>query len=169
MAILPYQPTTNGSLALTSLLNSRPKSTTACWTSTTRHLKLKALQTNLSSLQNTLFLSLTNLRNWRHPQIIIQTRSLRVNTLLFHSLQPSVEKLIIKLGQTCPLLCNRIPLFWSHINSFLYCYNYAASLDAQCILRPGCIIATVSIRASSAAPISPCRSSENRGLGFALA
>lgn len=57
------------------------------------------------------FLSLIHLEEWHHPQTIIQSKNLRANTLLSHSFQPSVDKLIIKLGQICPLLSTWIPLF----------------------------------------------------------
>lgn len=113
---------TNGSLVLTSHLNLRPKFIIGCWTSSTRHLKFKAAKNKISiSLQNILFLSLIRLEEWHHPQTMIQSKDFRVNTLLFHSFQPSIDKLIN--GQISPLF----PSFQSHIISFLDCHGHTAS------------------------------------------
>ena len=113
---------TGGSLVLTSHPNFRPKFIIGCWTSSTRHLKFKAVKNKISiSLKNILFLSLIPLEEWHHPQTMIQSKGFRVNTLLFHSFQPSIDKLII--GQISPVF----PSFQSHTISFLDCCGHTAS------------------------------------------
>lgn len=113
---------TSGSLALTSCPNFRPKFIIGCWTSSTRHLKFKAAKNKISiSLKNILSLSLICLEEWHHPQTMIKSKNIRINILLFHSFQPSIDKLII--GQISPLFSS----FQSHIIPFLDCHSRTAS------------------------------------------
>lgn len=113
---------TSGSLALTSHPNFRPKFIIGCWASSTRHLKFKAAKNKISiSLKNILSLSLICLEEWHHPQTMIQSKNIRVNILLFHSFQPSIDKLIIE--QISPPFSS----FQSHIIPFLDCHSRTAS------------------------------------------
>lgn len=109
----------------------------------------QALKTQSSWKQNHYFFQeyvvpLIHLEERHHLQTIIQSKNFRANTLLSHSFQPSVDKLIIKLGRICPLLSTWIPLF--NLTSLLPVLPQPATLppvsEVQCIFHSGYIIAT---------------------------
>lgn len=108
-------------------LQCRPTFAIACWTSSTRHLKLKtAINKLIIFFSKRCLLSLTHLRESQYSQAITQASCVVVTILLSLSFQPSAHKLIVCFQKSL-LVSKRFPWFFTPTSAPSY------SVKSSCV------------------------------------